>query len=409
MWDSLRPVLLGGDLNSYGMARAFYARYHVRSLVLGRMALGATAHARCLEHRTVPGLSDPRLCVEVLRDLAARTSGATRILLPGTDEYAHTLIEQQGQLAGEYLLPVPGEDQLPLFDKAALYRWMEECGIRYPETIVLQKEPDGRAVERLGHAWGYPYVVKPSSSRTYWQHPFPEMEKVYLVGNRKEAERVLHAIFASGYPDAVLAQRYIPGGDASGYVLTLYFDRESRVTARACGHVLLEERTPCGKGNYAALVTAPLPAVTEQITAALSARHYRGFANLDLRRDPRTGWFYVLEMNLRPGRSNHFLLAGGVDPARLLVEDLVLQEHRPCRDLTREVLWRTVPYRVLRRELRAPRLRAQADALHRRRAEACPWYGKDLLLSPRRALYVAAHMQREGRRFRRHVAWGEGV
>ncbi len=123
MWDSLRPVLLGGDLNSYGMARAFYARYHVRSLVLGRMALGATAHARCLEHRTVPGLSDPRLCVEVLRDLAARTSGATRILLPGTDEYAHTLIEQQGQLAGEYLLPVPGEDQLPLFDKAALYRW----------------------------------------------------------------------------------------------------------------------------------------------------------------------------------------------------------------------------------------------------------------------------------------------
>ena len=37
------PVLLGGDINAYSVARAFYEEYQVKSLVFGKYQTGTAA------------------------------------------------------------------------------------------------------------------------------------------------------------------------------------------------------------------------------------------------------------------------------------------------------------------------------------------------------------------------------
>ena len=400
------PVLLGADLNCYSMARAFFEAYGVPSYAFGRERLGATSASRYVRFTQVPQLGDFRVCLQTLATFASHHRGeAPFLLLPTTDEYAYLLIDGQEALSRQFLLSVPNRRFLSFFDKEHFYGICRRYGIPYPKTISLASAPDLRGAEELGERLGYPFIIKPSSSRSYWKHTFPGMEKVYLVHNRHAAHCVLESIFGAGYPDRVLAQQYLPGGDTAASVLTLYLDRSSRVILRAAGRVLLEEHTPCGKGNYAALMTERVPPIARRLAELLEKEGYRGFANFDLREDVRTGRTYVLEMNLRQGRSAHFLTAGGENPAVYLTEDVFLQKTRACRDLQKKVLFRTVPRSVLRRYVQDDALLAQAEMLFHTPRDENPFFDAgDLTASPRRLSYVLAHMLREKQKFGRYLA-----
>ncbi len=398
------PVLLGADLNCYSMARAFFEGYGVHSYAFGREALGATRASKYVRFTEEPHLDDPRVCLQTLANFASlHRKEAPFLLLPTTDDYAYLLIDGQEALSRQFLLSVPDRSFLAYFDKAYFYNACSGYGIPCPETAVLSSPPDLARAEELGERLGYPFIIKPSCSRTYWKHPFPGMEKVYLVHNRHAAHCVFESIFGSGYPDSVLAQRYLAGGDAAT-VLTLYLDRNSRVTMRAAGRVLLEEHTPCGKGNYAALITERVPPIARRISSFLTTLGYRGFANFDLREDIRTGKTYVLDMNLRQGRSAHFLTAGGENPAVHLVEDVCLQREKRCRDLQKQILFRTVPRSVVRAYTQDDALLERAEALLAASRDENPYFhAEDLRANPRRLLYVLAHMAREKQKFRRYA------
>lgn len=403
MYQAIQPVLLGADLNCYSMARAFFAATGRRAIVYGQSALGPIRYSRYLRFTAVPGLGRKEVLLPLLLGLGkSLPQGVTAMLLPGTDEYARLLIEEEDSLSRFFLLPQPPKSALPLFEKSWFYRRCEAYGIPYPTTLCLAAMPTRAALLRAGEQLGYPFIIKPSSSVSYWHHPFAGMKKVYLVQDAAAAEGVLSAIFSSGYPGTVLLQRYLAGGDAVGHVLTLYFDSGGTPRLRACGRVLLEEHTPRGRGNYAALLTAPIPAVAEPLCRMLSEIGYRGFANFDLRYEAREGRFYVLELNLRLGRSHYFLTAGGQNPAAWLVRDYGYGEPLFAVDLQKELLFRTVPYAVVRHYTAAAADAALAARLHREGKEACPLYDTADLCHPLRALYVAAHMQREKKKFARY-------
>ena len=48
-----------------------------------------------------------------------------------------------------------------------------------------------------------------------------------------------------------------------------------------------------------------------------------GFANFDVKVDPRTGAFRFFEVNPRIGRNNYYVTAAGANPMRFVVEDQV--------------------------------------------------------------------------------------
>ena len=44
------PMLFGGDINTYSVARAFYERYKVKSYTFGKFATGPSYQSRIIEY-----------------------------------------------------------------------------------------------------------------------------------------------------------------------------------------------------------------------------------------------------------------------------------------------------------------------------------------------------------------------
>ena len=49
------PVLFGGDINTYSVARAFYEEYQVKSWVLGKYMSGPSCYSKITNYRNNPG------------------------------------------------------------------------------------------------------------------------------------------------------------------------------------------------------------------------------------------------------------------------------------------------------------------------------------------------------------------
>src|SRR5690606_13378997 len=94
-----------------------------------------------------------------------------------------------------------------------------------------------------------------------------------------------------------------------------------KVRFSAFGRVLLEEHTPGALGNPAGIITAHDETIAAQATRLLEHLGWTGYANFDLKHDPRDGRTVFFELNPRLGRSNLYITAGGRNTAELYVRE----------------------------------------------------------------------------------------
>ncbi len=398
---AILPVLLGGDLNCYSVARAFYEEYGVKAQVFGKTALGVTQHSRFLDFHAEPHLGDASLCVKLLRDFAAQHTDKALVLMGCTDEYAAFLISHREELSDLYHMPYMDADLMPsLVDKADFYESCQKYGIPYPKTVVFASAPTVDALQSEALGFDYPLIVKPSSSIDYWKHEFAGMKKVYVANTPEEACRIMEEIYASGYPKRMIVQDMIPGGDSHMRVLTAYSDQSRQVKMMCIGHVLLEEHTPRGLGNHAAIMTEPLPAVADKICAMLNDMGVQGFTNFDLKMDDRDGQLKAFEINLRQGRSNHYLTAAGINVAKLVTEDRVFGHQLPEIREGKRIFWHSVPKKVVYRYVEDEALVKEAKALAKAGCSASPLVNRrDLQWNFKRLAFVIVHLRRHHGKF----------
>ena len=86
------PVLLGSDMNAYGMARSFYEAYGIKPLVLGRSNLSATQHSDILTLRVIENLNEEETFLPSVLDIAEEFKGRKLLLLACGDDYAKLII-----------------------------------------------------------------------------------------------------------------------------------------------------------------------------------------------------------------------------------------------------------------------------------------------------------------------------
>ncbi len=389
------PILLGGDLNAYGMALAFYEAGVPRSLVLGRYRLGVTSFSRMVEQETDKDMETDEGRRRAIRRVMARYRDFRPILLGCTDEYSSFLIREREIFGEACIVPSPPKEALVYADKAVFGEACIARGIPVPKTVVLRPQD---AVPYV-IPFLYPIVMKPAVSEEYWHSPFSGMQKVWFPENRKEAEEILGRMRAAGYRGAVLLQEKLPIEDTDNYVLTVYSDRNGRARAMAYGRVLLEEHTPKGLGNHAAILTEPPPPVAEKLLAFLDEIGYCGFSNFDLVMHPHTGELYVLEMNLRQGRSNHYMTASGLNPAGLILSDRFSRQTLPFSLSTTDILWHSVPLSVIYSRVKDGGLCSHLQGLAARGRAVSPFHIKaDLDGNLMRRLFVFEHERRVKKR-----------
>jgi len=395
------PVFLGADLNCYNFARAFHEAYGVESYAFGRYAMAPTKYSRLVHFTIVPDMDNEDTMLRVLREFAAHHAGERLYLFGCTDDYAAMIIRRKAELP-EYTAPGPAAElYTSIQKKAEFYEVCDRFGIPYPTTAVLGGPVSAEELSAGKLGFAYPVIVKPSSSVDYWKFPFDGMKKVYIADTPEDAAAIIRQIYAAGYPDRMIVQELIPGGDSCMRVLTAFSDETGKVRAICLGHTMVEEHTPKGLGNHAAIVTEPVSSlpIAENIRQMLEACRYTGFSNFDIKCTP-DGQYKVFEINLRQGRSNYYVTSCGMNIARLVVEKWN-DGGTDCACNETEHFWHHVPASVAYLYTEDKALVAKAKALAEAGKSSCSLeYPPDMRFNPIRWACVKEQLRRQFKKFK---------
>ncbi len=127
------------------------------------------------------------------------------------------------------------------------------------------------------------------------------------------------------------------------------------------------------RGTYAGIVEK-IPYLKDLgITAVelLRGIGWNGFANIDIKRDPKTGRKLFLDLNPRVGANSFYSAAAGANPMYVLVRDVIDGDATQYR-IDRNVLYHRVPVSLARRYVRDAEALALFDECVRRGDVANP-------------------------------------
>ena len=354
-------------------------------------------HQAIIDYRTCPDNEDPAVFLSNVEKVALEFSHKTVIVLGCGDSYVQLCAHLKDQFPRNVVAPyIDGALLDRLINKEHFYELCDQHGIDHPATFIY----DGSMGHDFTLPFGPPYVAKPADSVAYWEHEFEGVKKVFICQTWEELLHALDLVYASGYPDHMVIQEFIPGDDTYMRVMTNYSDRSGQVKLMCLGHVLLEEHSPHGIGNHAVIITEYDEALSLKIKQLLEELHYTGFSNFDIKYSGTPGDYRVFEINLRQGRSNYYVTATGMNIAKLVVEkwndggtDCVLNKN--------EVFWHHVPAQVAFTYTEDKDLVARAKALKAQGKEACSLlYKPDLLWNPVRYACVLEQLRRQFKKFK---------
>lgn len=405
MSQTIVPVLLGADLNCYNIARAFHMKYGVKSYAFARYAISATKYSRIVHFTCVPDIDTDSVMLDTLHRFADAHIGDRMVLFGCTDDYVAMIIRNREELS-DFVIPYPPKEMLTTVSKKAeFYEMCDKFGIPHPDTVVLTDKTtaDALSPEKLG--FSYPIIVKPSSSVDYWKHSFDGMKKVYTADSPERAAEIVNEIYSSGYPEKIILQEFIAGGDSQMRVFTCFSDEHGKVRAMCLGHTMLEEHTPKGLGNHAAIVTEPVSSlpIADKIKDMLEALGYTGFSNFDIKlREGTKDDFLVFEINLRQGRSNFYLTSAGLNVA-YLANEVYESDGNDCNKVENVVFWHHIPKSTAYKYTEDKALVEKAKKLAREGREySSVWYTPDMRFNPLRTLCVLEQLRRQKGKFKKY-------
>ena len=138
------PVILGGDIGAYSLARAFHEAYGIMPLVLSQADCHMCGDSSILVNRVVPHLERPAVLLSTLANTAECFSDRPLLLLGCGDWYVRLIVENRAVLEKSFIIPYIGEDLLNrLTEKDRFYALCAEVGVPVPRTVVFDASADG--------------------------------------------------------------------------------------------------------------------------------------------------------------------------------------------------------------------------------------------------------------------------
>lgn len=398
------PVILGGDITAYSLVRSFYEEYQIKSLAVNMSRGGPVVMSALCDSLYYDKLETVDVLIPTLMEIGEKYSKNKKLIVLGCgDWYVRILIEKKALLSKYYIVPYIDEDlmnRIVLKDK--FYEILEELHIPYPKTFVY----DCKEKTPLTYDFEYPIIAKTANSALYHYAKFEGKKKVFCFNSKAELEKMLENLGKSSYDYKFLIQDRIPGDDSGMRVLTCYCDSNSLVRFAALGHTLLEEHTPSALGNPCAIINEVDMEVVNQAQVFLEHIGYVGYANFDLKYDPRDGKYKFFEINIRLGRSNYYVTGSGFNAVKYLVDDFIYgKEFTGLTVADREHLFTFVPKYVIKKYVRDEELKARAMRLYKEGKWSNPIiYKPDM--TPKRWAYVAAYELNQIKKFNEYYPRG---
>lgn len=160
MEHNFQPLLFGGDINVYSVARAFHEAYGVKSVCFGKFASGPAYGSDIIDYRVCAKNEDPETFRQNVADVAAEFADKTILVMGCGDSYVKLAAENKEFFPANCIAPyIAGDTIGKLNNKEYFYELCDQFGIDHPGTFVYRKE--------MGHDFELPfqapYICKPSN------------------------------------------------------------------------------------------------------------------------------------------------------------------------------------------------------------------------------------------------------
>jgi predicted ATP-grasp superfamily ATP-dependent carboligase len=265
--------------------------------------------------------------VNLLKDFGKQQDNRMMIV-PTGDEAVLALSKHRAELEPFYHLPVPEYDTAQkLVNKKRFYNTLNEMQIPYPKTYFPDSPTE---LVSIGKKLAYPYIIKPAYSI-----PFQEIfgRKVFHVKSPQDLDQAAARLRDKNME--VMIQEIIPGRGI--YAFFTYFNNLSEPLA-ICGWDKIRQYPldfGCGtlcKSNWR-------PDAANYALQLLRTIGFHGFAEVEVKMDPRDGEYKMIEINTRTSLQNALAAECGADIAYVAYLDAGGRVEESSLSFRNSTLW----------------------------------------------------------------------
>ena len=128
---SFQPLLFGGDINVYSVARAFHEAYGLRSVAFGKYPSFPCHNSAIIDYRVCPDNEDERAFRRNIQAVSAEFSQKTILLLGCGDSYVQLAAHCRDSLPENVIAPyISGELLDTLINKEQFYTQIGRASCR---------------------------------------------------------------------------------------------------------------------------------------------------------------------------------------------------------------------------------------------------------------------------------------
>jgi len=235
------------------------------------------------------------------------------VLIPCHDSYVEVIDEYLLELKKYYLIPQTEQGlYTSTMDKEKLYQLAKKHGMLVPESISVDDE---HLLEKVKNEIKYPCAVKPTDSPTFMSI---FRKKLFIVHNEIELMDAIDKAKNAG--QEVIVQRIIPGFDDHMYTFDAYLNQEGKVTHwTTCQKY---RQYPINFGASVYTTQKYVPELYDIGSKFLEAIGFKGFVEIEFKKDAETGKFYLIELNVRMTNFNTLLNKVGLNMPYITYREL---------------------------------------------------------------------------------------
>ena len=371
-------LLLGSDINVYYMARCYHELYHEKADVLGKEPMRFTDGSNIINISYNEKLRQKKDFLKILVDYYKKHYNGEKVLLVSChDVYVRLVVENEKELKKYYTFNCPTEKIMDSFlVKEKFYETYKNSGLDFPNTYFY----DIKNKLEIPKEFRYPLILKPGDGLLYYRHHFSNQAKVYRLNSLEEVENVVSQIKESGYDGNLIIQEYIEGDDTNLFDSVFYVNSHGKTELSTFAQIGLQEHGPTALGNCTVLINnynqyGKTEEMVGKLKKFLEDINYTGFAEFDLKYDPRDQKFKVLEINPRQARSSYYLTGCGYNLVQYLMDDLFENKEHEYKFIDKVLLLSMVPKYVIKKYIVNNKYRKKALSLYNKHVDPLTYKG----------------------------------
>lgn len=297
------------------------------------------------------------------------------VLFPTADLYVEFMENNYDELKKYYLWPNERKGLYKnLMDKEKLLEYTKKYNIRTPEIYPIDEYEVDELVKKVTQEFGYPCLVKPRDSM-----PFVNAyrQKAFKVLTEDELREKINLVKKDNHNCFI--QRIIKGPESNCYSFDVYMDKNYEPVSFMTTSKIRQWPINFGASTYAK--QEYIPELYDMLVPLFKGEKFRGFAEVELKRDENSGLIYLVEINVRFVNFVWLQHEMGMNtPLMYFKDSLGMEVSGPKITENKEVYWKYLyeDISAIRAYLKTGQL-TWGDILktHRFKKVACTWNAKD--------------------------------